>query len=115
MGYNPYINGSLGLLTTRLIGPCAKTQLGYRCLAYGIACYNTKEWAGDSEAEGKFRAKIHELGQILRAQVVHHLLNVGESWKTSWAADSAATSRTEAGAVATDIASFEAALRREQR
>ena len=88
---------------------------GYRCLAYGIACCNTKEWAGDVEAEKKFTGKVHELGQILRTQVVHQLLNVDGSWKASWSPDPAATTRTEGGTVATDISSFEMALRREQR
>lgn len=85
-------------------------------MAYGIACCNAKEWAGDKEAEGKFTAKIQELAQILRTpQVVHHLLNVDGSWKAAWSPDPAATTRTEAGAWATDPSSFESVLTREQR
>ena len=87
----------------------------YRCLAYGIACCNTKEWAGDKEAAGKFTAKIQELAQILRTQVVHHLLNVDGSWKAAWSPDPAATTRTEAGTLPTDLSCFESVLKREQR
>lgn len=102
-------------LKRRLVNLGGQGDCGYRCLAYGIACCNTKEWAGDKEAEGKFTAKIQELAQILRTRVVHHLLNIDGSWKAAWSPDPAATTRTEAGTLATDLSSFESVSKREQR
>lgn len=39
---------------------------GYRCVAYGIAFWNHKEFKGKMDEEAQFRSKIVEIGAVLR-------------------------------------------------
>lgn len=39
---------------------------GYRCVAYGIAFWNHKEFKGKVDEEAQFRSKIVEIGAVLK-------------------------------------------------
>lgn len=39
---------------------------GYRCVAYGIAFWNHKEFKGKIAEEAQFRSKIVEIGAVLK-------------------------------------------------
>ena len=87
---------------------------GWRCLACGLAAANTKSWQGDADEEGRFVAKIKQVGGMLRTQAVHSLLS-RKDWEAAWAKDDRATELTEDGAVAENIVDFKACLARENR
>ena len=96
----------------RDLGGCG--DCGWRVLAYGLACANTKSWKESPSDEAKFIEKAREIGAILRTQAVQDLLSRTD-WEESWAKDDRATSITEDGEVASDLASFKASLGRDHR
>ena len=96
----------------RDLGGCG--DCGWRVLAYGLACANTKSWKESPSDEKKFIEKAREIGAILRTQAVQDLLSRPD-WELGWAKDDRATTITEDGEVAEDLTSFKASLARENR
>ena len=59
--------------------------------------------------------KLDQLSNALRAQAMHHLLNVDRSWEASWQVDDRSNEVTEAGPIAQNLKDFRVSLLREKR
>lgn len=51
---------------------------GWRRIAYGLACANTKCWKCSASDEANFVSRIKEVGALLRTQTVHDLIKTSD-------------------------------------